>query len=418
MSEFVKVDSRGVVLPESEAAQERLARQAGRFYLAPTAPDILLGVRAPCEGGSAPAPRVVLAGDLSGLQLADIVAFLNQSRITGILRVVSPAGERAIVFKTGEIHGAASDDPADRIGEIAVRLGMVQRDQLEAVLNVDPPPNRVGRMLVEAGALQPHDLWRCLQHQVSEIFHAILQETQGAFMLVDQPVDDRGGLAVNTQGLLMDSIRRIDEMKEFRKRLPSSQAYVVRVKPAGPNLEPGERAVYDQCSGDLTVAEVAQRLRLTEFDATKALHHLISMGLVAAKSAPQTASGVARTPTPAEISEVFNRVFREILSEVRKVHMAKEFIAAANGALLQQVIKTPVLTGLAFNADLSLTEGAVENVKRLGQSPADAARSLHGALSELMFFLLFEAGELLDPAADEALSHRVKQLLASIENEG
>ncbi|HEY3449525.1 MAG TPA: DUF4388 domain-containing protein [Myxococcales bacterium] len=418
MSEFVKVDGRGVVLPENEAAQARLSRQQGRFYLAPTSPDILLAVRAPCEGGKAEVPRVIMAGDLSGVQLADLVAFLNQSRITGILRVVSPAGERAIVFKSGDIHGAASDDPADRVGEIAVRLGLVSRAQLDQVLASDPQPSRVGRMLVEAGYLPPHDLWRCLQHQVSEVFHALLLAAEGAFMLVDQPVEDRGALAINTQGLLMDAIRRIDEMKEFRKRLPSSAAYVVRVKPAGPKLEPGERQVYDHCNGDVTVAEVAQRLKLTEFDATKILHHLISMGLVAAKSAPQTASGVAKVPTPEDIAATFNSVFREILSEVARVNMVKEFVAAANGALAQQAQKAPVLAGLGFAQDLTLGGPVLDNLRRLGQAPAEAARTLHSALSELMFFLLFEAGELLDPEADEELSRRVKVLLSPIEAAG
>ncbi|MBI5546960.1 MAG: DUF4388 domain-containing protein [Deltaproteobacteria bacterium] len=415
MSEFIRVEARGAVIPENEAAQARLAERAGRFYLAPTSPDILLGVRAPCVGGKAGTPRVVLAGDLSGVQLADLVAFLNQSRITGILRVVSPAGERAIVFKTGEVHGAASDDPADRIGEIAVRLGLVQRAQLERVLGANPPPGRVGRALVEAGHLQPHDLWRCLQHQVSEVFHAILLCTEGAFMLVDGPVEDRGALAINTQGLLMDAIRRIDEMKEFRKRLPSSRAFVARVKPAGPNLEPAERAVYEQCSGDRTVAEVAQAMKLTEFDATKVLHHLITSGYVAASPGPQSSAVVAKEPTAGEIVRVFNFVFREILSEVRKLNMATELVAAANGALTQQAERSPMLKGLAFGPDGALRDGVLENLARLQLPPAEAARALHASLSELMFFLLFEAGELLDQASDEDLARRVKQLLASIE---
>lgn len=414
MSEFIRVDGRGAVVPENEAAQARLAERSGRFYLAPTSPDLLLGVRAPCSGGKGPTPRVVLAGDLTGMQLADLVAFLNQSRITGILRVVSPAGERAIVFKTGEVHGAASDDPADRVGEIAIRLGLVQRTQLEQVLAGNPPPGRIGRMLVEAGVLQPHDLWRCLQHQVSEVFHAILMAQEGAFMLVDQPVEDRGALAINTQGLLMDAIRRIDEMKEFRKRLPSSRAFVVRVKPAG-KLEPQERAVYEAASGERTVAEIAQSLRLTEFDATKLLHHLVGCGYLAVSQAPQPATVVPKEPTADEVARVFNFVFREVLAEVRKVGMATEFVAAANGALAQQAKKSPTLAGLAFNADGSLRDGVLENLARQKLSGSEASRALHETLSELMFFLLFEAGELIDPAADEDLSRRVKQLLSTIE---
>jgi hypothetical protein len=416
MSEFIRLDRQGAVIPEDQAARAHLARHAGRFYLAPTAPDLLLGVRAPCAGGPAPSPRVVLTGDLSGVPLADLVAFLNQSRISGILRVVSPGGERAIVFKSGEVRGAASDDPADRLGEIAVRLGLVERAHLQQVLATNAPANRIGRLLVEAGFLKPHDLWKCLQHQVSEIFHSILLSREGVFMLVDQQVDERGTLSINTQGLLMDAIRRIDEMKEFRKRLPSSRAFVVRKKPAGPGLSALERALYDLCTGERTVAEIAQLARLSEFDATKVLHHLTETGHLVASPTPQTGPVAAPEPSPEEVSRVFNFIFREILGEVSRLGMATEFVAAANGALAGQAAKTPVLSGLSFQPDGMLPETLLlRNAAALGQPKAEAAKTLHEGLSELMFFLLFETGELLDPQADEDLSRRVKELLATIE---
>jgi hypothetical protein len=416
MSEFIKIDERGTVVPDNEAAQGRLAEHAGRFYLAPTSPALLLGVRTPCAGGRAPQPRVVLAGDLSGIPLADLIAFLNQSRMTGILRVISPAGERAIVFKTGEVHGAASDDPADRLGEIAVRLGILERSQLERALAGNPPPGRIGRLLVEAGLMQSHDLWRCLQYQVSEIFHGILLSQEGAFMLVDQVVEDHGSVAINTQGLLMDALRRIDEMKEFRKRLPSSRAYVARVKPASAHMEPAERGVYDQCSGQRTVAEIAQSLRLTEFDATKMLHHLIEAGYVVASPTPQSAVVIPREPTSEEIVRVFNFVFREIFGEVRKANVDTEFVEAANGALAQEADKAPMLRGLTLQPDGSLGPGLLDNLSRMKIAASDGAQSLLNVLSELMFFLLFEAGERLPPSAADDLSRRVKQLLATIED--
>ncbi len=416
MSEFIRVDAQGQLSAEDETTRARLASQAGHFYLAPTSPDLLLGVRAPCAGGVAPTPRVVLAGDLSGLPLADLLAFLNQSRTSGVLRVISPAGERALVFKSGEVRGAASDDPADGIGEIAIRLGLVHRPALDRVLAADPPAHRIGRMLVEAGKLEPHGLWRCLHHQVSEVFHAILLTEEGAFMLVDQPVDERGTPAINTQGLLMDALRRIDEMKEYRKRLPSSRAFVVRKRPAGASLDAPHRAVYDLCSGERTAAEIALAARLTEFEATKALHHLIEGGYVAVAASPQAAPVVSPSPTAEEVARVFNQIFREILSEVRTVNMDKEFIASANGAVAGQVAKSPFLARLAFQPDGSLPEAALlQNLAHLPLSASERARSLHAALSELMFFLLFQTSELLEPKADEDLSHRVKQLLRTIE---
>jgi hypothetical protein len=40
--------------------------------------------------------------------------------------------------------------------------------------------------------------------------------------------------------------------------------------------------------------------------------------------------------------------------------------------------------------------------------------SLREGLSEVMFFLLFQAGELLESRADEELARRVKELLSAL----
>ena len=40
---------------------------------------------------------------------------------------------------------------------------------------------------------------------------------------------------------------------------------------------------------------------------------------------------------------------------------------------------------------------------------------LRRALSDVMFFLLFQAGELLESQADENLAHRVKALLGTLD---
>jgi hypothetical protein len=93
-------------------------------------------------------------------------------------------------------------------------------------------------------------------------------------------------------------------------------------------------------------------------------------------------------------------------------------MAAASGALAEQASRSPVLAKLSFADDGTLPRRALlQNLKRLGSGPAEAAQALHEALSGLMFFLLFEASELLERAADESLSRRVKQLLAGIEVE-
>jgi hypothetical protein len=433
------------LVPEDRQGPSPLSGRSGTYALMPTAPDLLVFSRTPAEGGSIPAPRVVLSGDASGFPLSDLIAFLSQSRWSGVIRVSSPGGERSVTFREGEVRGASSDDPSDRLGEVLVRLGYVERAQVEAALR-EHPPSKVGRALVEKGLIQAHDLFKCVTHQVSEIFHAIVLCREGSFFLVDQPVDDKTGhiIQLSTQSLLMDSIRKIDELAHFRKRIPHGRLYVARKRPSDGKLEEDEDRVLAMLDGRRTLLELGHAARLSEFDITKVVFRLLEGGFASVSDkplvlpaaatptptpVPRPQAPVAATPAspparaapavdPRPVARVFNFIFREIRDEVAKQGMDREFIAAANAALSGQALSSsPVLEGLAFAADGSLPEAKlIEGFERhRAQLGSEPLASFKQALSDVMFFLLFQAGELLESRADEDLARRVKELLATLE---
>jgi hypothetical protein len=430
------VDARGQLVAEDAQAKQALSTKAGQFFLAPTSPDLLFLVRTRAGGGQANPPRVVMAGDASAFPISDLIAFLSQSRWSGRLRLQTSAGERSIYLKDGEVKGASSEDPADRLGEVIVRLGYLGRKQLEDVLS-QTGSARIGRALVDKRLLQPHDLWKCLTQQLSDIFHAIVLCREGAFLLIDQEFEPSVHVVqVSTQSLLMDSIRKIDEMTHFRKRIPNPRVYVTRRRASDGKLEKEEDRVLALANGERTVLELGQAAKLSEFDVTKIIFRLLEGGYVGVSdrlptrvsstklgvAAPVAAAASARQAPPSQppvaVVRIFNFIFREIRDEVAKKKMETEFIAAANAALARRALSaSPVLVGLSFDKDGNLPEQRVlklfeDSRAQLGSEPV---ASLKQALSDVMFFLLFQAGELLESRADEDLARRVKELLATIE---
>jgi hypothetical protein len=432
-----RIDGSHQLVPEERQSPPALAGRSGSYTLMTTSPDLLVFSRVPAEGGSIPAPRVVLAGDASGFPLSDLIAFLSQSRWSGLVRVRTPGGERSITLREGEVRGASSDDPADRLGEVLIRLGYLERARLEEVLR-EQHPSKVGRALVEKGYLQAHDLFKCVTHQVSEIFHAIVLCREGSFFLIDQPLDDKSthNIQLSTQSLLMDSIRKIDEMAHFRKRIPHGRLYVGRKRASDGKLEVDEDRVLSLLDGRRTLLELGHAAKLSEFDITKVVFRLLEGGYAVlsehplsqgALAAEKASSPTPSRPTPAarppqadhhEVVRVFNLIFREIRDEVAKQGMDNEFITAANAALSGQALtSSPVLEGLSLAPDGSLSESQLAEAferhrKSLGSEPV---ASFKQALSDVMFFLLFQAGELLESRADEDLARRVKELLATLE---
>lgn len=434
------VDGKGHLTPQEGQAASAMSARAGHWALAETSPDLMVLVRAPPLGGVLEKrPKVVLAGDCGSFPLSDLIAFLGQSRWSGVLRVNMPAGERTLTLKDGEVRAAHSDSPADRIGEVMVRMGYVTKLQLEQVLQ-DTPPSRIGKAMVEKGLLQAHDLFKCLTEQVAEIFHTIMLVREGAFVLIDQELDDKPAHTVNVsmQSLLMDSIRKIDEMAHFRKRIPHGRVYVQKKKPSDGTLEQEEDLVLGLINGQRTVLELGQAAKLSEFDSTRVVYRLLEGGFAtllkeAAAAAPEP-TAVAARPSAAPVVQpggfakpdesvrvigVFNVIFREVRNEVARRGRLETFLAQANAAMQANTLtQVPVLFGLTFGEDGALNADKLvaqyESMKsQLGTEPL---ASLRMALSDVMFFLLFQAGELLEQRADEDLARRVKELLATLDN--
>jgi Domain of unknown function (DUF4388) len=273
------VDSKGALTLAD--GQSTLAGQGGYYREQTTSPDWIVLLRSPAQGGiQTKKPRLVLAGDVGGFPLQDLIAFLGQSRWNGLLKVATPGVERNLLIKEGEVRSAGSDAPSDRLTDLMLRLGYVTQAQLENV-QTDVPPSRIGKALVERGFLKAHDLYKCIHEQVGEIFHGMMLAKEGVFSLLDQDFDDKAlthNISMSMQGLLMDSIRKIDELAQFRKKIPHGKVFVHKKKPSDGNLEEDEEGLLKLVDSASTLIQLAQAFKISEFDATRIVYRLLEGG--------------------------------------------------------------------------------------------------------------------------------------------
>jgi uncharacterized protein DUF4388 len=418
---LLDIDAHGRLVPQSDEARRALADRAGRFVLLPAASDLLVARRTPAIGGAAGRPRCLLAGDLAGFPIADFLAFVHQSRLSGMLTVAADGVERSIAFQDGEVRSAHSTAAGERIGEVAVRLGFATEAQVAQASATGKP---IGKALADEGVLAANDLWKCLHEQVTAVFHAILLSPAGTFHLIDDDPGERLGtpLAVNTQALLMDGIRRIDELSLFRARIPGPQVFLRRKDPPRTvTLRPTENDLLALVDGRRTVAEIATAAHLSEFDATKVLYHLAEAGYVEAVAEPlATAAPAERVPA---IVAGMNALLRGVTAVVPSDARAA-FLDAAGAFLADERSPfAPLLAGLAPGADGALDEAAFQarlaalerrTLARLDPSAAPP-RVAFAALREVLFFFLFLAGERVGREVDESLGRAVKAKLAQLE---
>ena len=188
--------------------------------------DGTIGIDERARSGLAAGPGpVALIGDLSVLDFSDLLSLIVHSRMSGVLHVTAPSGERTLTFDEGELRGSSSTRVGERLSEVMVRMGLLKPEAMDELVERSAPGQRIGRTVVERGLLSERDLWNVIQEQVTSIFQAIVLASEGVFTFKEGSVEDSVTVpGLSAEMLLMEGLRRIDERKnvspgELREKL-------------------------------------------------------------------------------------------------------------------------------------------------------------------------------------------------------
>lgn len=167
-------------------------------------------------------------GDLEHLPIVDILQLLHATRKSGILRVTSRKGESHLVFKNGYIVSANHLNNSIRIGDILIKRNAITPAMLERTLQQQQAAGE-GRkplivMLLDMGAVKEEEAYRGLEELIEITVVEILTWKKGTFVLdmLSGPVPNvyryypaaiDHEINVDTQGVLMDSLRIFDERR-------------------------------------------------------------------------------------------------------------------------------------------------------------------------------------------------------------
>jgi len=300
--------------------------------------DGTIGVDPRAQGHLAAAPGPVrLIGDLSLLDLSDILNLIVHARMTGVLGVATASGDRTLTFDDGELRGTTSTRVGERLSEIMVRMSLLKPEVMEELVGNSAPGQRIGRLAVERGLMSERDLWEGMQEQVTVIFQAIMVESEGIVTFSEGSVEDSltvPGLSVEM--LLMEGLRRIDEMKAGSPR-----------------------------------------------DGRAQLEQLLAR---------------------------FNDGFRDIFATATQAGAGGALRSASRSAFASDAFQAAFFEGIAFTAQGEVPVAAFldrfeEAARGVGEDPPAL---LLDVLSKALLFLLFVAGEHLDPEVHRALHARAK----------
>ena len=349
--------------------------------------------------------------------LWDLIGMAAQGNWTGELSVVGPEHQRSVFFERGTVVGAVSTAERERLGEILYQYGALSEDQISAIIGAVTRDMRFGETAVALGFLSREKLFELIGRQAEEIVYATMLVGSGTFYFVDGLDERRLSYRLNLRvdALLMEGVRRMDEMELFRARIPSG-LYVP--EPVAGTTIPEEHEhwpVFEVIDGHLSVDDVGRVLGQGSFETTRAVFQLMQRGVIMLRP-PR--------PTGAEaIVTLFNQAIALILTKVDEVGGGEDIreqlasFATASGvydALFRDAGPTP---------DGSLDAPKVAATVQVLVGPESAESMLAQWLYEYASFAMFIAEPLLRSRATTdaapmsegaAVSRRVAELLAPL----
>lgn len=426
----IEIDTQGGINVTSSRLQRYLSSRTGEWRAVPTTENLLVFQKKADDiprstsedSGPLKLGKVLFCGTIeSSGDLIDVITFIFTSKKTGVLVLLQSQTKKTVLFQEGDVRMATSNLDSDRIGSVLYRYGLVNNQQLEHALKHVTRSRKLGQVLVEQGAITVHDLFTMVRKQIEEIFYSTLLIRDADFYFYR--LKDTTGLPVqmtlSTHNLLMEGVRRIDEMSYFKEKVNSSEM-VVEICPETPpkQLDQSEGRVYCLVDGKRTIEDLARDSRLGVFETTKVVFHLIQMRYVRVKEDRKVGRGLRPgAPTEAlhQVVETFNRFFKKIYSAVKAKGRHEELRTGLDSFFSGSTGFAPLYTDILVQSDGTLPpDRVVYNLERLDVE--NKTDFLYQGLNELLFFEMFTAGEALTPDDEKDLHERLNAIFNQMQD--
>ena len=229
-----------------------------------------------------------IEGDLKSLNISSVLQLISQERLTGVLKIKRKNEVVDIGSFEGQITGAFYErgDKSTRLEAYLVKSGIIGKHVYAMVEEIHSETKRpIMNIILEDKYLTMEEVERIIKFKIQEVFDEIFIWEQGAFKFEKSSVIYPKSLIrikMNTEGLILESARRIDEWPRINKTIPSSDIVYKKVERPELKLQPpdDERRVLSLLDGHRSVDEVIEISGLGKFHTYSCLYRLLSTGQI------------------------------------------------------------------------------------------------------------------------------------------
>lgn len=269
---------------------------------------------------------MALVGNIRDFGLSDFLYLVDRGYKTGGLHLTYQQETALLFFEKGKLL-LASRKPEDHQAELLVRLGLLDTAQLAQARTILAGNNgaTLTQVIVNESLVTSDKLQATLLTHTEESVYGLFGWPEGEFRFEQnqRPEPDAPVMPVpiSVENLIMEGVRRIDEWGRIKDRIASTDMIVRFVdqpgeKAKGVKLAPEEWRVFARINGKDTLAEIAQKTSLSEFDVCRIVYGFLTAGLVDVLKKPKPAPLGAKS-SATELPRVKKSLVTRIINRIR-----------------------------------------------------------------------------------------------------
>ena len=234
-----------------------------------------------------------ITGNLRTMALSELLQWLSMGLKTGTLLIEGHGVEKRIFFQDGRISSSSSSEQREYLGHFLVSHGYITDEELKMGMEVQEESSiLLGKILVMINAVSETDLLRLMRKKAEESIYEVFMWEEGGFEFLDNELPEQKmvPLSLDVTGIIMEGLRRLDEWRRIREKIPKLSLVPKIVQPLDfARLSEQEKLVVPFINGIRSIDEIAIQTHNSEFVVTKLIFEGLRAKSIELEEPPETA---------------------------------------------------------------------------------------------------------------------------------
>jgi hypothetical protein len=231
-----------------------------------------------------------LQGNIERFTLPEVFQLIAAGRKSGTLGIQKDQSIVMVYFKEGNITYGYGPRETFHLGQLLKERGVLTAQQLEEAVSIQAKTEnskRLGEILISRAFIDRADLERVVKEQVEHLLYSLLSWQSGSFKFYENqfPTDEEITVNLSVENVILEGLRRADEMNMVRESLPDLEAvYTISASQAGRaravTMQADEWNIMALVDGRRTINEICKVSPLGREESLKKLAQLKLAGLI------------------------------------------------------------------------------------------------------------------------------------------